>query len=128
MNGLISILSSSSAAETIRRITERLATANITLFATIDHAAGATQAGLALRPTCLLIFGDPKAGTALMQDRQTAGIDLPLKLLVWEDEQAKVWITYNNLEWIKTRHRLSDAVDARVHALGAGLQKLIDGI
>ena len=128
MNGLISSLSPYSATETIHRITDRLAKANITLFATIDHAAGAAQAGLTLRPTCLLIFGDPKAGTSLMQDRQTAGIDLPLKILVWEDEQAKVWITYNDLEWIKKRHQLSDATEARIHALGVGLQKLTDGL
>lgn len=128
MNGLVSTLSPYPAGDIIHRITDRLSKANITLFATIDHAAGAAQAGLTLRPTTLLIFGDPKAGTALMQDRQTAGIDLPLKVLVWEDEQGKVWITYNNPEWIKERHQLSDATDARVHALGAGLQKLIDGL
>src|SRR5215469_5286743 len=120
MNGLVSTLSAYPAAETVLRITDRLAKANITLFATIDHAAGAAQAGLTLRPTTLLIFGDPKAGTALMQDRQTAGIDLPLKILVWEDENGKVWITYNDLEWIKNRHQLSDATEARLHLLGAG--------
>jgi uncharacterized protein (DUF302 family) len=128
MNGLHTQLSSVSFGETITRIKGKLAKGNVTLFAEIDHAAAAAGVGLSLRLTTLLIFGDPRAGTALMQDRQTAGIDLPLKILVWEDDQGKVWMTYNEVSWIKERHELSTHVDGPVQAIGAGLQRLVDGI
>jgi uncharacterized protein (DUF302 family) len=128
MNGLHTQPSSVSFGETITRIKGKLAKGNVTLFAEIDHAAGAAQAGLTLRLTTLLIFGDPRAGTVLMQDQQMAGIDLPLKILVWEDENGKVWMTYNELAWIKERHSLSSHVDVSVQAIGAGMQRLVDGI
>ena len=74
------------------------------VFARIDHAAGAASVGMALRPTELLIFGNPKGGTPLMQDRQTAGIDLPVKALAWEDADGKTWLSYNDADWIAARH------------------------
>jgi uncharacterized protein (DUF302 family) len=76
----------------------------ITVFARIDHAAGARTVGLALRPTELLIFGHPKAGTPLMQTHQTIGIDLPLKVLAWEDAAGKVWLSYDEPGWLAARH------------------------
>jgi uncharacterized protein (DUF302 family) len=95
----------------------------MTVFARIDHAAGAASAGLELRPTEVVIFGNPKGGTALMQDRQSAGIDLPLKALVWEDADGKIWLSYNDPAWIAQRHGLgatsAGAVEAMAKALAA---------
>jgi len=88
-NGLVSVQSQSATPETIKRLLSALAKRNLTVFARVDHAAGAASIGLPLRPTELVIFGNPKGGTALMQDHQSAGIDLPLKALVWEDSEKK---------------------------------------
>ncbi len=78
-----------------------LSAKNIRLFAKIDHAAGAHQLGLTLRPTIVLLFGNPQAGTPLMQSRQTIGIDLPLKILVWEDESGKTQVSYNQPAYLR---------------------------
>ena len=94
------------------------------LFARIDHAAGAAQAGLALRPTEVLIFGNAKAGTPLMQSDQTIGIDLPLKALVWQDASGKVWLSYNEPSWIARRHGLTAATKATVDAMAHGVSDL----
>jgi uncharacterized protein (DUF302 family) len=79
------------------------------IFARIDHAAGATAAGLSLRPTELIIFGNARGGTPLMQAGQTVGIDLPLKALVWEDAEGKTWLSYNEPSWIAQRHSIDGA-------------------
>jgi uncharacterized protein (DUF302 family) len=89
----------------------------LTVFAHVDHAAGAAAAGLPLRPTDLLIFGNAKGGTPLMQSAQTIGIDLPLKMLVWQDAAGATWLSYNDLSWLAKRHGLSTAVEATVSAL-----------
>ena len=78
----------------------------MTVFAHIDHAAGAAGAGLPLRPTDLLIFGDARGGTPLLQANQTIGIDLPLKVLVWQDDSGITWLAYNDPSWIAQRHDL----------------------
>jgi uncharacterized protein (DUF302 family) len=96
----------------------------MTVFARIDHAAGAAAAGLALAPTELLIFGSARVGTALMQERQSSGIDLPLKALVWQDAGGKTWLSYGDPAWIASRHRLGAAVKATVEAMAAGLAAL----
>jgi uncharacterized protein (DUF302 family) len=77
-----------------------LAKRDMTVFARIDHAANAAAVGLSLRPTEVVLFGNPKGGTLLMQDQQPAGIDLPLKALDWQDAEGKVWLGYNAPEWI----------------------------
>jgi uncharacterized protein (DUF302 family) len=114
--GLITVASRFSVRETIDRLTAVATSAGLLVFARIDHADNAMQVGLELRPTELLIFGNPKGGTPLMQDRQTSGIDLPIKALAWEDEEGKVWLTYNEAKWLVTRHQLGarskDAVEA----------------
>jgi uncharacterized protein (DUF302 family) len=92
--------------ETIDRLAAKVTSLGLMVFARIDHAAGAGQAGMPLRPTELLIFGNPKGGTPLMQDQQTAGIDLPVKVLAWEDANGKVWLTYNDAAWLAERHGL----------------------
>jgi uncharacterized protein (DUF302 family) len=122
-SGLVTLASAHGAAETVRRLEGALRQKGVHLFARIDHAEGARQAGLALRPTVVLLFGNPQVGTPLMQSNQTAGIDLPLKALVWEDGGGKVWLTYNDPASLARRHRVGDQ-EATVRALTAGLQAL----
>jgi len=95
-DGIISVRSHFSANETIERLLAAIAEKNLTVFARLDHAAGAASVGLPLRTTELVIFGSPKGGTPLMQDQQLAGIDLPLKALIWEDAERKAWLSYND--------------------------------
>ena len=118
-NGLVSVQSRVSARETLDRLLAALAARKLTVFARVDHAAGAASVGLPLRPTEVVIFGNAKGGTALMQDRQSAGIDLPLKALVWEDADGKVWFTYNDPAWIAQRHGLGAASAPAVTATGS---------
>ena len=81
----------------------------MTVFARIDHAAGAAEVGLTLAPTELIIFGNARGGTPLMQSVQTVGIDLPLKVLVWQDTAGKTWLSYNEPSWIAQRHSVANA-------------------
>lgn len=117
--GLTTIPSSHSVAETIDRLADRITALGMQVFARIDHAAGAAEVGLQLRPTELLIFGSPKGGTALMQDRQTAGLDLPIRTLAWEDANGKVWLTYNDASWLAQRHGLGTTSTDAVKAIAA---------
>jgi uncharacterized protein (DUF302 family) len=89
----------------------------LTVFAHVDHAAGAGAVGLSLRPTDLLIFGNAKGGTPLMQSAQTIGLDLPLKILVWQDATGATWLSYNDPSWLAKRHNLSADVEATVSAI-----------
>jgi len=123
-DGLVSVQSSVSAHETLERLLAALATRNLTVFARIDHAAGAASVGLPLRPTEVVVFGNPKGGTALMQEQQSAGIDLPLKALIWEDAAGKAWLTYNDPTWISQRHGLGAASAEAVKAMGALLSAI----
>jgi uncharacterized protein (DUF302 family) len=123
-NGLTTIASAFSVAETIDRLIAAITPLGMNVFARIDHAAGAEKVGMPLRPTQLLLFGNPKGGTPLMQDRQTAGIDLPLKALAWEDAGGKVWLSYNEATWIAQRHDLGAPSAAAVTAIAAGLEKV----
>jgi uncharacterized protein (DUF302 family) len=109
-DGLTTIASKYDPAETIKRLETKIKAKGMTVFARIDHAAGAKEVGLELRPTEVLIFGSAKAGTPLMQAEQTIGIDLPLKVLVWQDGAGKTWISYNNPEWLAKRRGLGDGV------------------
>jgi uncharacterized protein (DUF302 family) len=121
-NGLVSVQSRVSVKETLDRLLAALAARKLTVFARVDHAAGAAAAGLPLRPTEVVMFGNAKGGTALMQDRQSAGIDLPLKALVSEDAGGKAWFTYNDPAWIAERHGLGAsavAVKAMAELLAA---------
>jgi uncharacterized protein (DUF302 family) len=122
-NGLITVPSAHPAARTLDRLEATLATKGIHVFARIDHSAGATAAGLPLRPTILLIFGNPQAGTPLMQSNQVAGIDLPLKALAWEDDAGRSWLTYNDPGYTADRHRTSDRAQV-VAAMRQALQSL----
>jgi uncharacterized protein (DUF302 family) len=122
--GLITIPSSYSVAETIDRLVQAATNAGLRIFARIDHAAGAAEVGMELRPTELLIFGNPRGGTPLMQARQTAGIDLPVKALAWEDEAGMVWLTYNNAGWLAARHQLGATSERAVEAIRSGMAEL----
>lgn len=120
-DGLTTIASSRGPKETMDRLVAAVQAKGLTVFARIDHAAGAAEVGLPLRPTELLIFGNARGGTPLMQAAQTSGIDLPLKALVWQDEQGKTWLSYNEPAWLAQRHGLGHEVDGTVNALTAVL-------
>ena len=104
--GLINIPSSHSVDETVTKLEGILQAKGITLFALVDHSGEAAKAGMKMRPTKLLIFGNPRAGTPVMLAAPSSAIDLPLKILVWEDDQGKVWITYNSPSYLQERHNL----------------------
>src|SRR5215510_9559548 len=108
-DGLTTIPSKHDPKETMDRLEADVRSKGLTVFARIDHAAGAAEVGLPLRPTELLIFGNAKGGTPLMQAGQAAGIDLPLKVLVWQDADGKVWLSYNEPSWIAQHHGLGAA-------------------
>jgi uncharacterized protein (DUF302 family) len=124
-DGLTTSLSAFSAKETMDRLEAGIKAAGMTVFSRIDHAAGAVSVGLPLRPTELLIFGSAKAGTPLMQAGQTVGIDLPLKALVYEDASGKVWVGYNDPNWVAARHGLGEAVVPNLAAMAAALKSVV---
>jgi len=104
MDGLVAVKSAHSTAETMVRLESQVTQRGLKVFARINHAAGAASVGKTLRPTEVLIFGNAQGGTPLMECAQTAGIDLPLKTLVWEDAQGQVWLGYNDPAWLAQRH------------------------
>jgi uncharacterized protein (DUF302 family) len=123
-DGLVTVTSAFDAPMTLERLTRALEAKGITIFARVDHAAGAASVGLSLRPTTLVIFGNPVGGTPLMQAGQTVGIDLPLKALVWQDANGVVRLSYNDPAWIATRHGLANGAQAAVSALAGALAAL----
>lgn len=123
--GMITVASGWSVSETIDRLQAVVIAAGLLVFARIDHAGNAAQAGMRLRPTELLIFGNPRGGTPLMQDRQTSGIDLPVKALAWQDANGDVWLTYNDAAWLAARHQLGPESEAAVKTIEAGLAAVV---
>jgi uncharacterized protein (DUF302 family) len=123
-DGLTTVRSNYGPTETMNRLEAEVGAKGMTVFARIDHAAGAIAVGLPLRPTDLLIFGNAKGGTPLMQADQTIGIDLPLKALVWQDASGSTWLSYNDPGWLAKRHGLGHQTDAVVGALAAALNAL----
>jgi uncharacterized protein (DUF302 family) len=105
-NGIINQPSKRSVDETVDTLKKILQSKGIALFALIDHSGEAKKVGMKMRPTKLMIFGNPKAGTPLMLAAPSIAIDLPLKVLVWEDGLGKVWVSYNSPEYLQTRHGL----------------------
>jgi len=120
MEGLTTIPSNFGPKETMDRLEAEIRAKGMEMFARIDHAAGATEVGLTLRPTELIIFGNARGGTPLMQSVQIVGIDLPLKALVWEDASGKTWLSYNEPSWIVHRHGLGVRAEI-IDKLGAAL-------
>jgi uncharacterized protein (DUF302 family) len=111
--------------ETMDRLVAAVTDGGMTVLARIDHAAAAAKAGLELRPTEVLIFGNPKAGTPLMQVAHTMGIDLPLKALVWQDDNGKTWLAYNDPKWLARRHG-ADADADRIGVMIAALAAVVE--
>ena len=120
---MISKSSRYSAPETMDRLVAVLQSRGMTVFARIDHAAEAEKVGLKMRPSQLVIFGNPKGGTPLMVAAPSVAIDLPLKALAWEDAGGKVWLGYNAPAWLKDRHGIRGKDDAI-----AGLEKALDAM
>jgi uncharacterized protein (DUF302 family) len=120
--GILHARSPYSAAETIRRLEAVLAQKGIPVLARVNHSAGAIAAGMAMRPTELLIFGNAKAGTPLMLAAPTTAIDLPLKTIVWEDEGGTVWVSYNSPEYLQHRHGFPKEMIANI----AGIHGIVE--
>jgi uncharacterized protein (DUF302 family) len=115
--GLITMTSRHSADETLKRLRSSIQSAGMTVFAVFDHAAAAREVGLSLRPTTVITFGNPTAGTKLMQVNQVAGIDLPLKILVWEDQAGTANLTHSDPYWLSERHSLGEAATPQIAAM-----------
>ena len=123
--GLVVKQSAYPVAETVDRLEKALIRKGITVFARIDHAPGTQQIGAELLPTELLVFGNPKLGTPLMQSAREIGLDLPLKALVWEDEEGNVWLAYNDPLYLAERHGVADR-DQVFGNMGGALEKFSD--
>jgi uncharacterized protein (DUF302 family) len=120
-DGLTTLRSSYGPGDSMNRLEDEVKARGMTVFARIDHAAGAAGAGLSLRPTEVLIFGNAKGGTPLMQSVQTIGIDLPLKALVWQDASGVTWLSYNDPAWLAQRHGLASETGIAIGNLSAVL-------
>ena len=123
-DGLVTLRSSYGPKETMNKLETEVKAKGLTVFARIDHAAGAAEVGLPLPPSELLIFGNAKGGTPLMQSVQTIGIDLPRQALVWQDTSGITWLSYNDPGWLAKRHGASHDVEGTVTALTGALHAL----
>jgi len=124
VEGLVTVKSAFDPKETMSRLEAEVKAKGLTVFAHVDHAAGAAAVGMPLRPTDLLIFGAAKGGTPLMQSVQTIGIDLPLKALVWQDEAGATWLSYNDPAYLAHRHGLGESTNAPVSAMSGALKAI----
>jgi len=120
-DGLTTLRSSYGPKDTMNRLETEVKAKGMNVFARIDHAAGAAEVGQPLRPTELLVFGNARGGTPLMQSVQSIGIDLPLKVLVWQDASGTTWLSYNDPGWLAKRHNLGDEMTVAVSNLAAAL-------
>ncbi len=120
--GLVALKSTGNVEQTVQRLEKVLKENGVNVVATVDHAAAAKKVGMKLRPTRVVIFGNPKAGTPLMQCAQTTAIDLPQKALVYEDDKGQTWIAYNDVQYLEKRHDIGEcggAVESNAKALKA---------
>jgi uncharacterized protein (DUF302 family) len=124
--GIIDVSSRYSVPETLARLQSILKEKGINVFALIDHSGEAQKVGLTMRPTQLLIFGNPKGGTPLMVAAPRVAIDLPLKALAWEDDQGKVWLSYNSTEYLQERHGFPGDLIKNIAVIGALVQKAVE--
>jgi uncharacterized protein (DUF302 family) len=125
-SGIIDIPSPYSVPETIARLQAILKEKGVTVFALVDHSGEAAKAGLEMRPTQLLIFGNPKGGTPVMVAAPSTAIDLPLKALAWQDAQGKVWLSYNDPEYLQQRHGIPANLLQNLAAPAALLRKAVE--
>lgn len=123
--GLTVAASPHDAKATLDRLTAAITARGMSIFGRVDHAAGAEQVGMALDPTEVIIFGNPKGGTPLMQANQTVGIDLPLRALVWSDAAGQTWLAYNDPAWIARRHGVEGVTTGPVQAMTAALAAIV---
>ena len=124
--GMIDLPSPYSVPDTLARLESILKERGVSVFARVDHSGEAVKAGLAMRPTQLLIFGSPKGGTPLMVAAASVAIDLPLKALAWEDERGKVWLSYNDPEYLQQRHGFPAELLKNIAGVSALLQKAVE--
>jgi uncharacterized protein (DUF302 family) len=124
--GLLHLSSPYSVEQTLARLEALLEKQGLTLFCRIDHSGEALKSGLSMRPTQLVIFGSPKAGTPLMVASPTLAIDLPLKALIWQDEAGKVWVSYNDPEYLKQRHNFPEDLVKNIIGIGPLLHKVVE--
>jgi len=125
-NGLLQVASPYSVEETVNRLGSVLAQRAVKVFALIDHSGEAEKVGMKMRPTKVLIFGNPRGGTPLMLAAPTLAIDLPLKALVWEDESGKVWVTYNRPEYLQQRHGVPESLIQNIAVIGPLVAKAVE--
>jgi uncharacterized protein (DUF302 family) len=125
-NGLVNVPSKYSVSETLDRLESIVKKKGITVFARLDFSSEASQVGLKMKPSQLLIFGSPKAGTPLMIANPTIGIDLPLKALSWEDSNGKVWLSYNKPEYLKDRYGLPDELIKNISGIKMLVEKAVE--
>lgn len=125
-NGLVHVASSLSVPETLKKLQSVIEARGLKIFALIDHSGEAEEAGLSMRATQLLIFGSPKAGTPLMIAAPTLAIDLPLKALVWEDADGKVWVSYNAPDYLQHRHGIPADLVKNIAGVGALVEKAVE--
>src|ERR1700675_1285748 len=125
-SGIINAPSHYSVPETVARIEWILKEKGLTVFALVDHSGEAEKAGLTMRPTQLLIFGSPKGGTPLMVAMPRLAIDLPLKALAWQDEQGKVWLSYNSPEYLQERHGFPQDLIKNIGVISTLVQKAVE--
>ena len=123
-DGLVKILSAHSVQTTMNSLENLVRNKGLTVFARIDHAAGATKVGEEMLPTQLLIFGNPAIGTKLMTSKRSVGIDLPIKVLIWEEPDGKVWIAYNDPAYLAERHGIDDR-DAVLEKMAGAVRGLV---
>jgi uncharacterized protein (DUF302 family) len=123
-SGLIRRKSAHDVVETAGRFRAAAEAAGLTIFAAIDHQANAVDVGMDLGPCLLLIFGNPRGGTPLMQANPEAGIDLPFKALAWTDRYGDTWLGWNDPEWVGERHGLGPGAQQTVSAIAAGMDRL----
>ena len=124
--GMIDLPSPYSVPDTLARLESILKERGVRVFACVDHSGEAAWGGLAMRPTQLLIFGSPKGGTPLMVAAPSVAIDLPLKALAWEDERGKVWLSYNDPEYLQQRHGFPVELLKNIAEVSALLQKAVE--
>lgn len=125
-NGIVDIASRYSVPETLARLQSILKEKSIKIFALIDQSGEAEKAGLTMRPAQVLIFGNPKGGTPLMVAAPRTAIDLPLKALAWQDEEGKVWLSYNSPEYLQERHGFPAELVKNIAGISALIQKAVE--
>jgi uncharacterized protein (DUF302 family) len=125
-NGLLQVASRYTVDETVTRLEAVLAERGVRVFALIDHSGEAEKIGMKMRPTKLVIFGNPKGGTPVMVAAPTLAIDLPLKALVWEDQGGKVWVSYNSPEYLQQRHGVPEDLIKNIAVAGALVAKAVE--